>query len=44
MGPQGLCIGCFRTVEEITAWSTLPERTRREIMAVLPARRDALFK
>ncbi len=44
MGPGGLCIGCFRTVGEITAWSTLSESTRREIMEILPARGDALFK
>ncbi len=44
VGPGGLCIGCFRTMEEIACWSALPEATRREIMDVLPARGDALFE
>jgi predicted Fe-S protein YdhL (DUF1289 family) len=34
----GLCIGCGRTVAEITAWARLTPEQRREIMAELPAR------
>jgi predicted Fe-S protein YdhL (DUF1289 family) len=33
-----LCRGCGRTIEEITAWSTLNDGERRRIMASLPAR------
>jgi predicted Fe-S protein YdhL (DUF1289 family) len=37
--PQsGLCIGCYRTAEEIAAWSTMTPETRRAVMAALPAR------
>ena len=37
-GPSGLCIGCGRTRDEIGAWGSLSEVTRRAIMAGLPAR------
>ena len=35
----GLCLGCFRTGEEISCWSTLSAGKRDEIMAALPLRR-----
>lgn len=28
----GLCEGCFRTIEEITAWSRADDATKREIL------------
>ncbi len=34
-----LCTGCWRTLDEIAAWTTLPPETRSRIMADLPARR-----
>lgn len=34
-----LCTGCWRTLDEIAAWSALPPETRRRIMAELPTRR-----
>jgi predicted Fe-S protein YdhL (DUF1289 family) len=34
----GLCIGCFRTADEIAAWSTMTPDERRTVMAELPAR------
>ena len=34
----GLCIGCYRTAEEIAAWSTMTPEARRAVMAELPAR------
>jgi predicted Fe-S protein YdhL (DUF1289 family) len=37
---QGLCIGCRRTIEEITEWSRADEARRREILCDI-ARRDA---
>lgn len=33
-----LCTGCFRSIDEITAWSKMTPEVRREIMAELPAR------
>jgi predicted Fe-S protein YdhL (DUF1289 family) len=37
---QGLCIGCRRTVGEITEWSRASDARRREILSEL-ARRNA---
>ena len=40
MSPHnGLCIGCFGTLDEIAAWSVLDAATRRAIVDALPARR-----
>ena len=37
--PQsGLCIGCYRSADEIAAWSTMTAEARRAVMAELPAR------
>jgi predicted Fe-S protein YdhL (DUF1289 family) len=33
-----LCLGCYRSVEEIAAWPRLDTDARRAIMAELPAR------
>ena len=35
----GLCKGCFRTIDEIAAWSSMSEAEKHEIMAQLLARR-----
>lgn len=32
------CSGCYRSIDEIGAWSRLSPEARREIMAELPAR------
>ena len=34
----GLCLGCYRSLEEIAAWSSLTPEARRKVMAELPAR------
>ena len=34
-----LCAGCFRTLDEIAAWSTLDVPARRAVLAALPGRR-----
>lgn len=39
-----LCIGCHRSIEEITAWSRLAPEERQRIMAGLPARKDLLTR
>lgn len=37
----GLCIGCLRTIAEISAWSRMTPEARRDVMATLPAREPA---
>jgi uncharacterized protein len=39
---QGLCIGCRRTIEEISEWSRASEARRREIVRELAARPVAI--
>lgn len=36
-----LCLGCHRSIEEISAWSAMSPDQRRAIMATLPARAKA---
>jgi predicted Fe-S protein YdhL (DUF1289 family) len=36
---SGLCIGCFRTLDEIATWSVLDDAGKRRVLAALPARR-----
>jgi predicted Fe-S protein YdhL (DUF1289 family) len=38
----GVCIGCFRTLDEIGEWSRLDDAGKRAVLAALPARRAAL--
>jgi predicted Fe-S protein YdhL (DUF1289 family) len=45
LNAQGLCVGCRRTIEEITEWSRASEARRREILGDIArrnSRRDAL--
>jgi len=40
MNPDtGLCEGCYRTLDEIAAWSGMSAEERRAVLARLPARR-----
>ena len=39
---ERICIGCLRTVDEITAWSRMQPETRATIMAELPSRAPRL--
>jgi len=41
-GESGLCLGCFRTLEEIGAWAGLPDSERASIMEDLPGRRGRI--
>ncbi|MGC9420699.1 MAG: DUF1289 domain-containing protein [Rhodovulum sp.] len=34
-----LCTGCFRSIDEITAWTRMSPADRRRIMGELPGRR-----
>lgn len=39
---SGLCLGCFRTLEEIAQWSRLSSAARTAIMAELDSRRGRI--
>jgi hypothetical protein len=39
-----ICIGCYRTIDEISQWSRLTHEARAEVMAALPARAPSLTK
>ena len=41
---ERLCVGCYRTIEEISAWSRLTHEARATIMADLPARAQRLAR
>ena len=36
---SGWCEGCLRTIDEIAAWSVLPDDAKRALLATLPQRR-----
>jgi predicted Fe-S protein YdhL (DUF1289 family) len=36
-----LCVGCYRTLDEIAAWSVLDADAKRRVLATLPARRKS---
>jgi predicted Fe-S protein YdhL (DUF1289 family) len=38
---HGVCIGCFRRIEEIAAWTRMTELQRRQVVAALAKRRLA---
>lgn len=39
---NGLCIGCYRSLEEITLWSRSDDAQRQAILAAVAERRAAL--
>ena len=41
---ERLCVGCYRSIEEIATWSRLTPAERQTIMADLPARAPRLVK
>jgi predicted Fe-S protein YdhL (DUF1289 family) len=40
LGPDGLCEGCLRTVDEIAAWSRMSDAERLHVMDDLLPRRE----
>ena len=36
---SGLCLGCQRTIDEIVAWSTMPDPAKRAVWALIEQRR-----
>jgi len=41
LDPQGICVGCRRTMDEITEWPLASEARRREILRGLEQRAPA---
>ena len=41
-GASGLCLGCFRTLEEIATWTRKSDDERSIIMESLSGRRDRI--
>ncbi|MDA9671930.1 DUF1289 domain-containing protein [Paracoccaceae bacterium] len=41
---ERLCTGCYRTIEEISAWSRLPSEQREKVSNELPKRALRLKK
>ncbi len=39
-----ICVGCFRSIDEIASWSRLTSAERSTIMAELPTRATTLTK
>lgn len=35
-----LCVGCYRTLDEIVRWSSASDDDKREILAAVAQRRD----
>ena len=35
---SGLCLGCFRTIDEITAWGRLGEQDKRSVWRLIAQR------
>jgi predicted Fe-S protein YdhL (DUF1289 family) len=43
-GASGLCLGCYRTLQEIGGWRALGDEGRDRVMAELPSRRARLCR
>jgi len=41
---ERICVGCYRSMEEIGAWSSLSSEVRLEIMSELPSRASRIQK
>lgn len=41
---ERICVGCFRSIDEISSWSRLTPEARSQIMAELPGRAPRLHK
>lgn len=41
-GASSLCLGCYRTLQEIGGWSRLSDAQRAAIIADLPSRKDRI--
>lgn len=41
---ERICVGCYRTIDEISQWSRMSPDQRRSVMAELPTRAPRLAK
>jgi len=41
-GESGLCLGCYRRLNEVAAWARLTDEERDRILAELPDRRSLI--
>lgn len=41
---ERICVGCFRSIEEISGWSRMTQEERAAVMEELPARAPRLAK
>jgi uncharacterized protein len=41
---ERICVGCYRTIDEIAGWSRLTHEARDALMAELPSRAPRLTK
>ena len=41
-GESGLCLGCFRTLQEIATWSRMTDEARAAVMTDLPGRKGRI--
>lgn len=41
-GASGLCLGCFRTLQEIATWSRMTDEARDAVMTDLPGRKGRI--
>lgn len=41
-GASSLCLGCYRTLQEIGGWSGMSDDERAAIIADLPSRKDRI--
>jgi predicted Fe-S protein YdhL (DUF1289 family) len=41
-GESGLCLGCYRRLNEVAAWARLTDAERDAILAELPERRSLI--
>jgi uncharacterized protein len=39
-----ICVGCYRSIDEISAWSRLSDEARSAVLADLPARAKTLTR
>jgi uncharacterized protein len=40
--PSGLCVGCWRTLDEIACWATLGDEAKRQIWQRIEQRQQAI--
>jgi predicted Fe-S protein YdhL (DUF1289 family) len=41
---ERICVGCFRTIDEISRWSRMGQDERQDVVNALPGRQSGLQK